>query len=50
LPILSNEHKGWAWSEIRDAPKPLHQGLRRSFSTKIIVNKLETIFDVMDLI
>jgi 8-oxo-dGTP pyrophosphatase MutT (NUDIX family) len=50
LPLLSSEHKGWAWSEIRDCPKPLHQGLRRSFSTKIIVNKLETVFEVIELI
>ena len=50
LPTLSHEHKGWAWSEIRETPKPLHQGLRRSLSTKIIVNKLQTVFEVMDLI
>ena len=50
IPTLSNEHKGWAWSTIQHAPRPLHQGLKRSFSTKIIVNKLQTVFEVMDLI
>jgi 8-oxo-dGTP pyrophosphatase MutT (NUDIX family) len=50
LPILSSEHKGWAWGGMQDAPKPLHQGLRRTFSSKIIINKLQTVFDVIDLI
>jgi 8-oxo-dGTP pyrophosphatase MutT (NUDIX family) len=50
VPVLSNEHKGWAWSTIDYAPKPLHQGLRNSFGNKIIRTKLQTVFDIMDLI
>jgi len=50
LPILSDEHIAWAWSTIDYAPKPLHQGLRTSFSSKIIRTKLQTIFDLIDLI
>jgi 8-oxo-dGTP pyrophosphatase MutT (NUDIX family) len=50
IPTLSNEHKGWAWSTIDHAPKPLHQGLRNSFGNKIIRTKLQTIFDIVDLI
>jgi ADP-ribose pyrophosphatase YjhB (NUDIX family) len=50
LPILSDEHCAWAWSTIDYAPKPLHQGLRTSFSSKIIRNKLQTIFDIVELI
>lgn len=50
VPILSEEHKGWAWSEISSCPKPLHQGLKRSFTSKITINKLQTVFDVIDLI
>ena len=50
IPTLSNEHCGWAWSTIDYAPKPLHQGLRNSFSSKIIRTKLQTIFDLVDLI
>jgi len=49
-PVLSDEHCGWAWATIDRAPKPLHQGLRNSFSSKIIRTKLQTIFDVIDLI
>ena len=50
IPTLSNEHCAWAWSTIDYAPKPLHQGLRNSFNNKIIRTKLQTIFDLMELI
>ena len=50
IPILSDEHCAWAWATIDQAPKPLHQGLRTSFSSKIIRNKLQTIFDIVELI
>lgn len=50
IPVLSLEHSGWAWATIDKAPRPLHQGLRNSFSSKTIRTKLQTIFDLMDLI
>lgn len=50
IPILSEEHCGWAWSNIDHAPKPLHQGLRNSFSNKIIRTKIQTIFDIIELL
>jgi 8-oxo-dGTP pyrophosphatase MutT (NUDIX family) len=50
VPSLSEEHYGWAWATIDRAPKPLHQGLRNSFSSKIIRTKLQTVFDLVDLI
>jgi 8-oxo-dGTP pyrophosphatase MutT (NUDIX family) len=50
VPVLSNEHCGWAWATIEQAPKPLHQGLRTSFSSKIIRTKLQTIFEIIELI
>lgn len=50
VPILSDEHIAWAWSSIDYAPKPLHQGLRNSFSSKTIRNKLQTVFDIVDVI
>jgi 8-oxo-dGTP pyrophosphatase MutT (NUDIX family) len=50
VPVLSKEHNGWAWANIDRAPKPLHQGLRSSFGNKTIRSKLQTIFDVIDLI
>jgi len=50
VPVLSDEHIGWAWTTVDRAPKPLHQGLRNSFSSKTIRTKLQTIFDLVDLI
>jgi 8-oxo-dGTP diphosphatase len=50
LPVLSDEHIAWAWATIDYSPKPLHQGLRTSFSSKIIRTKLQTIFDIVELI
>jgi len=50
VPTLSDEHQGWAWATIDRAPKPLHQGLRNSFSSKIIRTKLQTVFDLVELI
>lgn len=49
VPVLSNEHCGWAWSTIDNAPRPLHQGLRNSFSNKIVKAKIQTIFDLIQL-
>jgi ADP-ribose pyrophosphatase YjhB (NUDIX family) len=50
VPILSDEHQGWSWATIDRAPKPLHQGLRNSFSSKTIRTKLQTVFDLVGLI
>jgi 8-oxo-dGTP pyrophosphatase MutT (NUDIX family) len=50
IPTLSDEHCGWAWCTIELAPKPLHQGLKNSFSNKTIRTKLQTIFDLIELI
>lgn len=50
IPALSKEHCAWAWSTIDYAPKPLHQGLRSSFTNKTIRTKLQTVFDIIDLI
>lgn len=47
IPTLSDEHVGWAWATIDNCPKPLHQGLRRSFGSKVIQSKLDTIFSVI---
>lgn len=48
IPQLSQEHSGWAWTTIDLAPKPLHQGLRNSFSNKIVRTKVQTVFDLVE--
>lgn len=50
IPKLSKEHCAYAWSTIDYAPKPLHQGLKSSFSNKTTKTKLQTVFDIVDLI
>jgi 8-oxo-dGTP pyrophosphatase MutT (NUDIX family) len=50
IPILSAEHAGWCWCNIDSSPRPLHQGLRRSFSNKSLRSKLDTVFKIIDLI
>ena len=50
VPKLSTEHKGWCWCTVDGAPKPLHQGLRSSFGNKTIRTKLQTVFDIVELI
>ena len=50
LPKLSDEHVGYAWCSIDNAPKPLHQGLKTSFGNRTIRNKLETIFELIRFI
>ena len=50
VPLLSQEHSGWAWSTIDLAPKPLHQGLRSSFGNRSIRAKLQTVFDIVDFL
>lgn len=50
IPSLSPEHIGYSWSTIDYAPRPLHQGLRSSFSNRAIRAKLQTVFQVMNII
>lgn len=50
IPKLSNEHCGWAWTTVDNSPKPLHQGLRTSFTNKTLRTKLQTVLDVIDLL
>ena len=50
IPKLSDEHMGWAWCELDRWPKPVHQGIKNTVSSRIIRAKLDTIFEVIDSI
>ena len=50
LPILNNEHDGYAWVTFGKWPKTLHQGLRNTLQNKTNLSKLETLFEVIDLL
>jgi 8-oxo-dGTP pyrophosphatase MutT (NUDIX family) len=47
IPVLNEEHSGYAWAGYDQWPKPLHQGLRNSFNSKIIRAKLELLIDLL---
>jgi 8-oxo-dGTP pyrophosphatase MutT (NUDIX family) len=50
IPKLNSEHSGWAWASMDHYPKPLHQGLKSSLTNKTIRSKLQTVFDLIDII
>lgn len=47
IPVLNNEHSGYAWCEYDTWPKPLHQAVRNSLNNKIIRAKLELLLDLI---
>jgi len=49
IPSLSNEHKGYAWCDLSNTPKPLHPGLYNSLNSKVIKDKLQTIKDLLEV-
>ena len=50
LPVLNDEHDGYAWVSFGQWPKPLHHGLRNTLTNKTNQNKLETVFQVISLL
>ena len=50
IPKLNDEHDGYSWCSFEKWPKPLHQGLRNTLQNKVNKNKLETVFEVINLL
>lgn len=50
IPILNHEHDGFAWVSFGKWPKPLHYGLQTTLTKKTNLNKLETVFEVVNLL
>ena len=50
LPHLNHEHDGYAWVSFGKWPKMLHQGLRNTLQNKTNLSKLETVFQVINLL
>ena len=50
IPKLNDEHDGYAWVSFGKWPKPLHYGLRNTLNKKVNLNKLETVFQLIDII
>jgi len=47
IPVLNNEHRGYAWVKMEDHPNPLHPGVWRAFNFKIIMDKLKTLEEIL---
>jgi 8-oxo-dGTP pyrophosphatase MutT (NUDIX family) len=47
VPVLNDEHRGYAWTAIEDHPKPLHPGVWRTFNFKSVVDKIKTVETVI---
>ena len=47
IPVLNDEHVGYAWCALNQWPKPLHQGVKRSLSNKTNKTKIELLFDII---
>lgn len=50
IPALNNEHDGFAWVSYNKWPKPLHYGLKNTLSKKQNKTKIETLFQVVELL
>lgn len=47
IPILNEEHSGYAWCQYNTWPKPVHQALKNSLNNKIVNAKLEVLLDML---
>jgi len=47
VPLLNQEHSGYAWVNFNSWPRPLHQGVKNSFNNKTIKTKLELLLDLI---
>jgi len=50
LPKLNFEHNGYAWVSFTKWPRPLHDGVRNTLTSKVNQKKLQTVFEVLDLL
>ena len=47
IPILNDEHVGYAWCSFDNWPKPLHQGVKRSLTSKINKSKIDIVLEML---
>ncbi len=49
VPVLNDEHRGYAWTSIDDHPKPLHPGVWRTFNFRVVLEKIKTVESVLQI-
>jgi 8-oxo-dGTP pyrophosphatase MutT (NUDIX family) len=47
IPTLNAEHSSYAWCAFDSWPKPLHQGVKNSFSSRVIRAKIELLLELI---
>lgn len=47
IPTLNVEHSAYAWCAFDSWPKPLHQGVKNSFSSRVIRAKIELLLELI---
>lgn len=47
IPVLNEEHAGYAWCDFNAWPKPLHQGVKTSLTNKSIRTKIELLLELI---
>lgn len=47
IPVLNDEHAGYAWVNYNQWPKPLHQGVKNSLNSKTVKAKLELLLELV---
>lgn len=47
IPVLNEEHAGYAWCSYDCWPKPLHQGVKNSLNSRTIKAKLELLLEMI---
>lgn len=47
IPELNHEHKGYCWVPLENYPKPLHPGVWRTFKFSAVVQKIQTLEQVL---
>jgi 8-oxo-dGTP pyrophosphatase MutT (NUDIX family) len=49
IPILNDEHSGYAWSSINNYPKPLHPALFSSLKNQELLTKIENVIKLLEV-
>jgi 8-oxo-dGTP pyrophosphatase MutT (NUDIX family) len=47
IPTLNEEHKGYAWVNLNDHPRPLHPGVWRTFNFRVVIDKIQTLEKIL---
>ena len=47
VPFLNHEHRGYAWVQLADYPRPLHPGVWRTIKFNTVAEKIRTVVSTL---